>query len=60
MGAWQLIPDEMTYIDRQQAINRLRCPATVRVIVLANPIRDIVDDRRCMTGIVADGRLTGF
>jgi SAM-dependent methyltransferase len=37
---WELLPEEVEYIDRQQGTHCLRCRANLRIMVLGQAIRD--------------------
>lgn len=51
IAEWQLSPDEVSYIDRQQGTMCNACGANLRSIALANAIRAFFQDKRLLREI---------
>jgi SAM-dependent methyltransferase len=55
ISEWQLSPDEVAYIDRQQGTTCDRCGSNLRSIALANAIRAFLGDQATLQEIAERG-----
>jgi SAM-dependent methyltransferase len=55
ISEWQLSPDEVAYVDRQQGTTCDRCGSNLRSIALANAIRAFLGDRATLEQIAERG-----